>query len=124
MYEVRVEVAFSASHQVALYEGGLEPLHGHDWTAEAVFRAKQLDRIDVVIDFVYVRDTLTSITRQLHHTHLNDAPLLAGKSPTAENVARCVHDALLKELGDDTPLAGVWVKEAPGCVAGYWRDPA
>jgi 6-pyruvoyltetrahydropterin/6-carboxytetrahydropterin synthase len=122
MYEVRVESAFSASHQVRLYDGRLEPLHGHDWAVEAVFRRDRLDRIDVLIDFVQAKNALDAITRQLHHTHLNEAPLLGGKSPTAENVARCIFEALVDRLGQDSPLEAVYVKEAPGCVAGYIRD--
>src|SRR6185295_13016370 len=78
MYEVRVHAGFSAAHQVRMYDDALEPIHGHDWKVEAVFRGPELDRIGVLIDFVAVQRALDEIVAQLHHTHLNEAPMLAG----------------------------------------------
>jgi 6-pyruvoyltetrahydropterin/6-carboxytetrahydropterin synthase len=124
MYEVRVQAGFSAAHQIRLYDGRLEPLHGHDWEVEAVFRGPELDRIGVLIDFVPARETLLAIAATLHHTHLNEAPLLAGANPTAEHVARCIFAELRTRLGPAAPLAAVHVTEAPGCIAGYSDNDA
>lgn len=119
MYEVRVQAGFSAAHQVRMYDGRLEPLHGHDWEVEAVFRGPGLDRIGVLVDFVAVQEALREVVAGLDHTNLNEAPLLAGLNPTAEHVARRVFEELQGRLGAETPLVGVWVCEAPGCRAGY-----
>lgn len=119
MYEIRVQAGFSASHQVRMYDGKLEPLHGHDWGVEAVFRGPELDRIGVLLDFVAVEAALKEVLAGLHHAHLNEAPMLAGLNPTAEHVARRIFEELRSRLGPDAPLAGVHVREAPGCTAGY-----
>lgn len=119
MYEVRVESRFSAAHQVRMYDGELEAIHGHDWRVEAVFRGPVLDHIGILVDFVAVEAALNGITRRLHHTRLNDAELLAGDNPTAELVARRIHDELAEKL-PGTPLVGVCVHEAPGCIAAYF----
>ncbi|GMV96988.1 MAG: 6-carboxy-5,6,7,8-tetrahydropterin synthase [Phycisphaerae bacterium] len=119
MYEVRVQACFSAAHQVRLYDGGLEPIHGHDWRVEAVFRGPELDRIGVLVDFVAAEAALREVTANLHHTRLNDLPFFADVNPTAENLARWVFERLAERLGPDAPLVGVYVREAPGCVAGY-----
>ena len=42
MYEVSVEALFSASHRLRLYDGELEPPHGHDWRVTATFRGDSL----------------------------------------------------------------------------------
>lgn len=122
MYEVRVQAGFSAAHQVRMYDGELEPLHGHDWEVEAIFRGPELDRIGVLIDFVAVEAALGAVVGELHHTCLNEAPLLAGLNPTAEHVARRIFDALGSRLPAGSPLAGIRVREAPGCWASYLDD--
>lgn len=102
-----------------MYDGTLEPIHGHDWMVEAVFRGPELDRIGVLIDFVAAERALADLVAGLHHTSLNEAPLLQGLNPTAEHVARRVFEELQVRLGDAAPLASVHVTEAPGCVAAY-----
>lgn len=119
MYEVRVRAGFSAVHQVRLHDGRLEPLHGHDWRAEAVFRGPALDRMGMLVDFMAAEEALGEVLKQLHHQNLNEVPLLAGLNPTAEHVARRICEQLQARLGPEAPLAGVWVEEAPGCVAAY-----
>lgn len=118
MYEVRVRAGFSAAHQLRLYDGSLEPIHGHDWKVEAVFRGPELDGIGVLTDFVPVQKALAEVLGGLHHQNLNDAPLLGGKNPTAEHVARVVFEQLRERL-PAAPLLAVYVEEAPGCIAGF-----
>lgn len=119
MYEVRVQATFSAAHQVRMYDGRWEPIHGHDWRVEAHFRGSALDRIGVLVDFVAAEAALRGIVGEFHHTRLNDVPALADMNPTAENVARVVFERLKVQLGPVAPLVGVYVQEAPGCVAGF-----
>lgn len=123
MYEVRVQAGFSAAHQLRLYDGRLEPLHGHDWHVEAVFRGPELDAIGVLIDFVRVEAALRDIVSALHHACLNEVPALEGANPSAEHVARFVFGALRDRLGSSAPLVAVHVREAPGCIAAY-MEPA
>lgn len=119
MYEVRVKTAFSASHQLRLYDGQLEPMHGHDWEVEAVYRGPVLDPMGVLVDFTRVKQALAEITGQLEHRHLNDLPAWSKENPSAESVARWIHERLVEAMPPWRP-SGVSVKEAPGCTAVYW----
>lgn len=119
MYEVRVQAGFSALHQIRLNDGTFEPLHGHDWLAEAVFRGPDLDRTGVLVDFVAAEAALREVVGGLHHVNLNEAPMLAGLDPTAEHVARRIFEELQASLGPTYPLYAVYVREAPGCMAGF-----
>jgi 6-pyruvoyltetrahydropterin/6-carboxytetrahydropterin synthase len=119
VYEVRVNVRFDAAHQVRMYDGELEPLHSHDWRAEAVFRGPDLDGIEVLVDFVAVKQALDSAIEPLMGRRLNDVEVLGSHNPTAEIVARYVFDDLRRRLGPEVPLVAVNIEEAPGCIAGY-----
>ncbi|MCH2606625.1 MAG: 6-carboxytetrahydropterin synthase, partial [Nitrospinales bacterium] len=52
MYDVTVKTGFSAAHQLRLYDGKYENLHGHNWTAQVTVEADELNPIGVGIDFV------------------------------------------------------------------------
>lgn len=121
-YEVRVAAHFSAVHQLRLGNGGLEPLHGHDWRVEAVFRGPRLDGQDMLIDFEVAARGLEEVLADLNHTNLNTVSALADRNPSAEAVARMIFNALRGRLGPQAPLAAVEVEEAPGCVAAYSRS--
>src|SRR4051812_41011544 len=51
MYEISTTRTFSAAHQLKLYDGTLEPVHGHNWRIKVVVSAPKLDAIGVVMDF-------------------------------------------------------------------------
>ena len=58
MYDVTVKTGFSAAHQLRLYDGKYENLHGHNWTAQVTVEADELNPIGVGIDFVELKDCL------------------------------------------------------------------
>jgi len=124
MYEVRVTTNFRASHSIRLYGGGMEPAHSHDWHVQAIFRGPALDEIGVLIDFTLVQRALQELIVPLLDANLNDTPLLKDVNPTAENLASRLFDALSDVLPTDAPLAGIEIREAPGCTAGYWQHEA
>jgi len=121
MYEVRVQTQFYAAHRVRLSNSQLEPIHDHDFLVEAVLRGPKLDESGVLVDFKAVQKALRRILEPLSDTDLSTAPLMAGFNPSAEHLARRLFEALSRELGPDAPLAAVYVREAPGCFAGYVR---
>ena len=55
MYDVTVKTGFSAAHQLRLYDGKYENLHGHNWTAQVTVEADELNPIGVGIDFVELK---------------------------------------------------------------------
>jgi len=123
MYEVAVQGSFCATHQVALPDGAMEPLHGHDWGVTAVWGGRQLDAGGMVVDFDEVRRLLTGLLAELNHSSLNEHPWFGGLSASAERVARVVFERLESGLGSGGPsLVSVTVSEAPNCSATYRRD--
>lgn len=121
-YEVLITGEFSAAHQLRLPDGSLEPLHGHNWKVEVYLTGPRLDEMGVLIDFVPTRAELQRILSGLHDRYLNDLPAFASCNPSAELVARHVHDALLPSLGIAVTISMVRVWEAIGCAAAYVAD--
>lgn len=119
MYEVIVEDAFSAAHQLRLPTGRLEPLHGHDWKVKARFEGPALNDWGVLVDFVEVQAALREITARLNHRHLNELTEFRTANPSAENVARLIFDKLRAAGTFGEHLVSVRATEAPGCIGGF-----
>jgi 6-pyruvoyltetrahydropterin/6-carboxytetrahydropterin synthase len=78
---------FSAAHQLRLYDGSLEPLHGHNWRVRITVFTPELDPIGVVMDFHELERLVDVIIGPWHNHHLNQMPAFASLNPSAENVA-------------------------------------
>jgi 6-pyruvoyltetrahydropterin/6-carboxytetrahydropterin synthase len=108
---------FSAAHQLRLYDGSLEPLHGHNWKVKVTVSAPKLDEIGVVMDFHELERLLNKIVDPLHNRNLNDAPPFKSTNPSAENVA--VHIAEQLDLPQGVKLESVEVWETDENSAVY-----
>jgi len=117
MYTVSVEATFSATHRVALPDGALEPVHGHDWQVRAFLAGETLDESRMVTDFEAVRAALESVLSHWQYRDLNEHADFANLSPTAEVVARIVLEKL--RASGLQNLVRVQITERPGCVAEY-----
>lgn len=97
-FEISTTRRFSAAHSLRLYDGTMEPVHGHNWQIRVTVAADQLDAIGVVMDFHELERLVDMIIGPLHNRHLNDvtddAGGLLGLNPTAENVAVHIHRCL------------------------------
>lgn len=122
VYRVVVCAHFSASHQLRMYDGQLEPMHGHRWRVEALFAGPELDEIDVLIDFIQARQHLDDVLASFHNHHLNDLPCFGKCNPSAENVARQIFESLQDVLPVPGLLKRVTVTEAPDCLASYGEE--
>lgn len=116
-HEIQVERSFSASHQLRLYDGMMEPLHGHNWQVQVTVGADELDGIDVVMDFHELQRQMDAIIGQMHNTHLNDLQYFSEHNPSAEQVAITIAQAI--SLPDRVKLLTVQVWETPDCAAVY-----
>ncbi|NOT00836.1 MAG: 6-carboxytetrahydropterin synthase [Phycisphaerales bacterium] len=123
MYEIVVEGEFSATHQLTLADGSVEPLHGHDWHVWVRLESSRLDAWGMVADFMDVERALRAVLQELHHADLNGHAWFAGVNPTAEQVARVVFERMSAAAWTDK-LRSVRVREAPGCTAAYTPRPA
>jgi len=119
VFGIIVQTRFSATHQLRLPDGSLEPLHGHDWHVRALFRAPSLDSLGMVLDFHDAEKALQATVSGWHLGHLNHLPDFAGQNPTAENIAHATYRILHKRFPS---LFRIEVTEAPECVAYYESD--
>lgn len=116
-FQITTTRSFSAAHQLRLYDGSLEPLHGHNWQVRVTAGAAVLDPIGVVMDFHELERLLDQVILPLHNTHLNQTPAFASVNPSAENVAAYI-GALMK-LPPEVRLLSVEVWETPENSAVY-----
>jgi 6-pyruvoyltetrahydropterin/6-carboxytetrahydropterin synthase len=120
-FEIAVTREFSAAHQLRLYDGSLEPLHGHNWRVRATVSSPVLDSIGTVMDFHELERLIHAIILPLHNSHLNEVPpFSAGVNPSAENLALHVGKSI--RLPTAVRLVGVEVWETEGCSAIYRSD--
>ena len=118
-FEITTTREFSAAHQLRLYDGSLEPLHGHNWRVKVTVAAEQLDAIGVVMDFHELEQRVDALIGPMHNRHLNDLPAFATLNPSAENVA--LHIGQSVRLPDGIRLIGVEVWETSTNSAVYRR---
>lgn len=116
-FSITVRRQFSAAHQLRLYDGSLEPLHGHNWQVQVTVSSARLDSIGVVMDFHELERLLDAILGPCHNRHLNDLPAFAQLNPSAEHVA--LHIAQSLRLPSGIALDKVEVWETPENSAVY-----
>jgi 6-pyruvoyltetrahydropterin/6-carboxytetrahydropterin synthase len=123
-FDITATRTFSAAHAIRLYDGTLEPVHGHNWQVTVTVSTPTLDSIGVVMDFHDLQRALSAIVTPWHNHHLNDIDLFKtpgeGLNPTAEHVALVIAQQLKDAMPSGVMLTKVEVVEAVGCVA-IWR---
>ena len=123
-FEITTTRHFSAAHQLRLYDGSLEPLHGHNWKVVIMVSAAKLDSIGVVMDFHELERLADEVIGPMHNRHLNDLATFGKASPprnpSTENVA--VHIAESLKLPSGVRLKRVEVWETPENSAVYTID--
>ena len=117
-FDITITREFAASHQLRLYDGSIEKLHGHNWRVRLTVRAAQLDSIGIVMDFHKLERLLDAVLAPCRERHLNDLPAFASINPSAENVALFVARSI--SLPREVQLRCVEVWETPTNSAVYW----
>ncbi len=122
MFEVAYETTFCSTHRLTKNGQPLEPLHGHDWQVEVVAARETLDDKGVVLDFEDLKTAVGQVAGRFHYQDMGAHPDFAGKSASAEEVARYFFVEVRKLLGEaGRQLVRVRVFEAPGCSAAYFE---
>ena len=93
-FEITTTRHFAAAHQLVLYDGSLEPLHGHNWVVKITVASDALDAIGTVMDFHELERRADEVIVPMHNRHLNELPPFKGTNPSAENVAQHVGKAI------------------------------
>ena len=119
-FEIATTREFAAAHALRLYDGSLEPVHGHNWRVRVAVASPRLDSIGVVMDFHELERLLDVVIRPLHNRHLNDVPPFADElNPSAENVAYHIGRTLEPTLPTGVKLTRVEVWETSANRATY-----
>jgi len=122
MYDVTVKTGFAAAHQLRLYDGKYENLHGHNWTAQVTVEADELDPIGVGIDFVKLKAMVEKNLSELDYHNINEVPPFDEQNPSAENIARWLFLKLKVEVNSNlTRVKRVEICEMEGCGASYFE---
>lgn len=99
MYRIGIKKQFSAAHRLEGHPGRCSRLHGHTWFVEAVFSSPDTGSDSMVVDFDQAGTALDEAVEPFDHVYLNDIAPFDEMAPTAENVARVVHDRLAEHVG-------------------------
>ena len=102
MYEVIVKVNFSAAHQLRGYDGKYENLHGHNWTATVTVQAKELDAMEVGVDFVMLKKKTEKMLARIDYKNINEVSPFNKLNPSAENIAHWLFQNLAQEINTNT----------------------
>ncbi len=123
MYELTVEIPFSAAHCIPEHPGKCARLHGHSYRALITVAGERLNEQGMLVDFGDLKRVCGEVIEPLDHTYLNEHPAFATVAPTAEAIARHIHDgvapALAALLGERARLARVVVYESATSFATY-----
>ncbi len=124
MYELTIKTEFSSAHNLRGYDGACERLHGHNWRVEVSVEAEATGPMGFVMDFKELKKATASIVERLDHRYLNDTPPFTEKNPSAELIARFIHDELSMVLPDKdgVRVSKVRVWESDTAAASYRED--
>jgi 6-pyruvoyltetrahydropterin/6-carboxytetrahydropterin synthase len=119
-FQISTTREFAAAHALRLYDGSLEPLHGHNWRVRATVLAPAVDSIGVVLDFHELERLVDGVISPWHNRHLNEVPpFVEGLNPSAEHVALQVGRELARVLPQAVRLVLVEVWETSTNRATY-----
>jgi len=119
VYELLIEVGFSAAHRLHDYHGKCERLHGHNYRVEFVLQSEALDAGGMVVDFKDAKAIAREVVGRLDHRYLNEMEPFDKLSPTTEHIARHLADELSPRLPRGVRLRSVTCWESDGCAARY-----
>lgn len=122
MFEVIVEDEFSAAHFLKLYDGSWEHRHGHNWKVAVTVQSAKLDSMGVVVDFEALKPNLKKVLAEFSEKSFNDHPDFkdARQNPSTENIAKLIHDRLMKNWKSPAKIVKVTVWETPDAQASYY----
>ena len=115
-FQITTTRHFSAAHQLRLYDGSLEPLHGHNWKVKVTVSAAKLDGIGTVMDFHDLERRLGKVIEPMHNRNLNDLPPFKSTNPSAENVALHIAEKLDLPMGIKLEEVEVWETEENSAI--------
>jgi len=122
MFEVSVDDEFAAAHNLRNYHGKCEDLHGHNYKVRVTLAGQEVDSTGLLYDFVLVKKAVQGAIRSLDHKYLNELPPFDAVNPSAENIARYLHEQISRQLppaSNGAKVSSVTVWESDLTAATY-----
>lgn len=131
MFRVSREIEFCYGHRLLNYDGKCKYLHGHNGTAIITIETDKLDHRGMVVDFSDIKRIVSTwIDENLDHRMLlhrddpavpmlkemNEPLYLLDVNPTAENIAKLIHEYAVKS---GLPVVETQLWETPHAYATY-----
>jgi 6-pyruvoyltetrahydropterin/6-carboxytetrahydropterin synthase len=111
-----VEFHFAAAHRLPRYDGPCSRMHGHNYRLVVGIEGDIDPGTGMVADFGRLQDIVREhVLSRTDHQTFNDVL----ENPTAENIARWIHERLKPHLPS---LVEIRLYEVPGCCVTY-RGP-
>ena len=98
MFEITIEETFAAGHALRNYKGKCENVHGHNYRCQVTVTGGDLDEIGLLVDFVELKKVVHGVIVRLDHQWLNEYPPFNILNPSAENIAKYIHDEVMSGL--------------------------
>jgi len=114
MYEITITRSFSAAHVLKDIGGKCEGLHGHNFIVEVSLAAPVLNKEGLLLDFRILKEWTDEILDELDHKYLNELAYFSNVNPSAENLARFLHDRVSEKAGRlkiEVSCVTVWESE-------------
>ncbi|MBN1458636.1 MAG: 6-carboxytetrahydropterin synthase QueD [Armatimonadetes bacterium] len=125
MYELSVELSFSAAHCLVGHPGRCASLHGHNYRVVVVVGGERVNEQGMLIDFGDLKEMCARVVDPLDHIMLNESDAFAGRNPTAEALAEHIYEQVAPRLSeaerDRVQLMQVTVYESERSYATYRR---
>lgn len=95
-YRITKDFEFCAAHRLTgLPEGHkCARLHGHNYVVRVEIKLADVDGVGFVVDYGELAAFKNWLDDWLDHRHLNEVDVLREVNPTAENLARVLHDVV------------------------------
>jgi 6-pyruvoyltetrahydropterin/6-carboxytetrahydropterin synthase len=126
VFELTVEIPFSAAHRISGHPGPCAQLHGHNYKAVVTIAGEGLDELGMLVDFDELRQVCARVIEPLDHAYLNELAAFSKTNPTSEALARHIYQALAVALparwGDRVTVAQVTVYESERSSATYYGE--
>jgi len=121
MYQLRVKGHFDAAHYIRDYLGKCSREHGHRWEVEVCVQGENLDKLNMLVDFVEVKSAMDFVMdRDLDHYQLNES--LGVENLTAEYLAKWFYRQMKSRVGRGIEVVEVTIWESPGCSVTYNKE--
>lgn len=120
MFELRVKVDFAAAHHLIGYPGDCARPHGHNFVVEVFALSRGLDSIGLAVDFRTLKGAAKEMIAGWDHQDLNLHPDFQTINPSAEQIAKLLHDRLSAIVNNEqTRISKVTIWENERCSATY-----